>query len=63
MKTPVVDMEECVDCDACFEMCPTVFRRNDMGIIEVMDLSEYPEEEVDEVIKNCPCDCIHWEDV
>ena len=62
MKAPTVDMEECVDCDACVELCPTVFKRNDMGIIEVMDLSEYPKDEVDDVIANCPCDCIHWED-
>jgi ferredoxin len=43
-------------------MAPTVFRRNDSGLIEVIDLLEYPEEEVNEVIKNCPCNCIMWED-
>jgi ferredoxin len=43
-------------------MAPTVFRLNDSGLVEVIDLPEYPEEEVDEVIKNCPCDCIKWEE-
>jgi ferredoxin len=62
MRIPVVDMEACVDCDACVELCPTVFRKNDMGVIEVLELSEYPEEEVDEMIKNCPGDCIRWEE-
>jgi len=27
----------------------------------VADLPSYPESEVDEAIKNCPADCIHWE--
>jgi ferredoxin len=62
MKVPTVDLKDCVDCDACIEMCPQVFRRNDLGTIEVLDLSEYPENAVDEVIKNCPCDCISWQE-
>jgi len=62
MKKPVIDIGECVDCDACLELCPSVFRQNDAGYIEVIDLPEYPEEEVDECIKNCPCQCIRWEE-
>jgi len=61
MKVPVIDLGECVDCDACLDLCPSVFRRNDTGYIEVVDLEEYPEEEVQEAIKNCPADCIVWE--
>ena len=33
-----------------------------MGIIEVIDLPDYPEEDVNECIKNCPCDCIYWDE-
>jgi ferredoxin len=33
-----------------------------MGHIEVVDLAEYPEDEVDEAIKYCPEDCIYWEE-
>jgi len=62
MKKPAIDLGECVDCDACIEACPNVFRRNDAGYIEVLELPEYPEEEVEEAIKNCPADCIKWED-
>ena len=62
MKTPVIDLDECADCEACIELCPAVFRRNDLGGIEVLDLSEYPEQEVDEMIKNCPGGCIRWEE-
>jgi ferredoxin len=61
MRVPVIDLGECVDCDACLDMCPSVFRRNDAGYIEVVDLEAYPEEEVAEAIKNCPADCITWE--
>lgn len=63
MKIPVVDLSECTDCEACLDLCPSVFRRNDTGYIEVVDLEEYPEEEVEEAIKNCPFDCIAWEEV
>jgi ferredoxin len=62
VKVPVIDLGECVDCDACIEVCSAVFRRNDAGFIEVVELQEYPEEEVEEAIKNCPADCIVWEE-
>ena len=61
MKVPVIDLGECVDCDACLDLCPSVFRRNDAGYIEVVDMEDYPEDEVEEAIKNCPADCIAWE--
>jgi len=47
-------------CGVCVEVCPTVFRLNDAGFIEVLDLTIYPEAEVEEAIKNCPKDCIEW---
>lgn len=62
MKTPVIDMSLCVDCEGCIEMCPEVFFRNDMGDIEVRELDSYPEDAVNEAIKYCPADCIEWED-
>ncbi|MDY6953963.1 MAG: ferredoxin [Thermodesulfobacteriota bacterium] len=63
MKIPVIDFADCTDCEACLDLCPAVFRRNDAGYIEVVELSDYPKEEVDEAIKNCPADCITWEEV
>jgi ferredoxin len=62
MRAPVIDLGECVDCEACLDLCPGVFRRNDAGYIEVVDLEKYPEKEVEEAIKNCPARCIAWED-
>ena len=61
VQTPVVDMVGCTDCEACLEACPEVFRKNEAGYIEVIDLYEYPEEGVGEAIRNCCAGCISWE--
>ena len=62
-KVPVIDFSECTDCEACLELCPTVFQRNrETGRIEVAELEDYPEEQITEAIAMCPCDCIAWEE-
>ena len=44
-------------------MCPSVFQVNPLsGDIEVAVLDQYPEDEVNEAIRDCPRDCITWED-
>ena len=59
---PVVDLGRCSRCEGCLELAPEVFRYNrETGCIEVIDLPEYPRDKVDEAIKNCPEDCISWE--
>ncbi|MCU0599824.1 MAG: ferredoxin [Desulfobacterales bacterium] len=60
MKIPVVELSDCIKCEICIEVCPSVFRMNDAGYVEVIDLLHYPEQEVEEAIKNCPADCIAW---
>jgi ferredoxin len=41
-----------------------VFRRNnETGLIEVIDLPEYPGKEVQEAISICPAECITWEEI
>ncbi len=46
----------------CVEVAPSVFQYNESnGFMEVLDLDEYPLEDVEEAIKNCPVDCITWE--
>ena len=62
MKSPVVDLSTCILCEICVEVCPSVFRINDAGWVEVADLEAYPESDVNEAIKNCPKDCISWEE-
>ena len=61
MKVPFVDLSNCTLCGTCVEVCPEVFRISDAGYVEVIELSAYPEESVDQAIKFCPEDCIFWE--
>lgn len=61
-QAPVIDISECSDCESCVELCPAVFRINEeTGIIEAVEVSQYPEEEIREAISYCPKDCITWE--
>ncbi|MDY6830477.1 MAG: ferredoxin [Thermodesulfobacteriota bacterium] len=60
MKQPVVELSDCILCEVCREVCPSVFRLNDAGYIEVADLAVYPEAGVNEAIANCPAGCIAW---
>jgi ferredoxin len=60
MKIPVVELSDCRLCSVCVEACPEVFRLNEAGYIEVIDLADYPEKDVNEAIKHCPADCIYW---
>jgi ferredoxin len=60
---PVIDLGRCNRCEGCIEIAPEVFRYNkETGFIEVVDLEEYPVDKVNEAIKNCPEDCIDWDD-
>lgn len=62
-KIPVIDLSDCSDCGSCVDICPDVFKKNmETGLIEVMDLVQYPEEELTEAISMCPADCITLEE-
>ena len=50
MKAPIVELSECIVCGVCVETCPQVFRLNDAGYIEVIELAIYPEPEVNDVV-------------
>ena len=63
MKRPVVELSDCVRCEICVAVSLSVFSLNEAGFIEIAELNAYPEEEVDDAIKNCPEDCIYWMDV
>ena len=63
MKIPVLELSECIQCGICEEVSPSVFNLTDLGYVNIAELPEYPESEVDEAIKNCPADCIHWEEI
>ena len=60
MKKPFVDIGSCSLCEGCIEVCPSVFFINNMGYVEIAELTTYPVALVDEAIKYCPEDCISW---
>lgn len=62
MRKPTIEMGDCVLCEICVDLCPNVFTLNDLGYVNVEDLEHYPDECVDEAIKNCPASCIFWEE-
>ncbi|TKB28010.1 ferredoxin [Desulfopila sp. IMCC35006] len=62
-KYPSIDPGLCSNCLGCVEIAPKVFRYNrETGLMEIIEREEYPIDLVDEAIKNCPEDCISWED-
>jgi ferredoxin len=62
MKQPIVDLSDCILCGVCVDVCPDVFRLGDAGYIQVLELEAYPEPDVENAIRNCPVDCIRWEE-
>lgn len=61
-RFPTLDLGGCSECEGCIEVAPEVFRYNaSTGLMEVIDLDDYPVESVEEAIKNCPENCIAWE--
>lgn len=63
LKKPAIDLGACSRCGGCIEVAPDIFRFNEaFGYLEVCTLDSYDREHVDEAIKNCPEDCIEWED-
>jgi ferredoxin len=62
-RIPVIDLGRCSECRGCIEIAPEVFRFNDQTrMMEVADLPEYPDARVNEAIRDCPEDCIFWEE-
>jgi ferredoxin len=61
-NTPVIDRSECTDCESCISLLPGIFKRNpETGCIEVVELPDYPENEIAQVMSMCPGDCIAWQ--
>lgn len=61
-RNPAVDRSACTDCESCISLCPGIFKRNsDTGCIEVAELSDYPENEIEQAMSMCPGNCITWQ--
>lgn len=60
----IIDTGRCSECMGCVEVAPEIFHYNEAtGRMEVIDLQHYSDEIVWEAMKNCPKDCIYWEDI
>lgn len=58
----VIDQDECIGCEACVEICPSVFRfEADEEIAYVIEGADSDDECVDEAIASCPAECIEKE--
>ena len=55
----MVDETECTGCELCVDMLPTVFKMNNKGVSVVLDSPEASDAEIQNVIDNCPAECIH----
>ena len=61
-KRPYVDMAACTLCEGCLDLLPEIFSLNQAGYIEVAEMEDYPEDQVQEAIADCPAEAISWEE-
>ena len=59
-KEPYVDETECTGCELCVDTLPEVFEMTDDGISHVHNPEGADEEKIQEVMDDCPAECIHW---
>ncbi len=62
MKRPAIDPGACILCEICVELAPHAFDISDSGFVQVRTLEDYQDEDILEAVKNCPKDCISWEE-
>ncbi len=54
-----IDQDECIGCEACVELCPSVFSFNeDEAKAYVKEDADGEADCVDEAIASCPAECI-----
>ncbi len=57
-----IDQDECIGCETCVEICPSVFAFDDaIGKAKVIEDADTGEDCVEEAIGACPVDCISRE--
>ncbi len=58
-KQVEIDQDECIGCEACVELCPSVFGfDDDEEKAFVIEGSDADDDCVDEAIASCPAECI-----
>jgi ferredoxin len=59
---PVIEIEDCIGCGACIDLCPDVFFLNEsLEKAQVIHPEGCSREKIDEAIQICPVKCIHWD--
>ena len=62
-KKVVLDVDECVACGTCVEICPEVFKMDDDNdTVQVILETGGPEDLIEEAIDSCPVQCISLKD-
>ncbi len=62
MAEIIIDVDECIGCEACVEACPEVFGFDDEDEKAfVIENSDPDADCVDEAIASCPAECIEKE--
>ncbi|AJF06027.1 ferredoxin [Geoalkalibacter subterraneus] len=65
---PVVDQEACIGCEVCTQICPEVFRMEEVAgsghghdhKSVVYNPTGAPAKKIEEAMDNCPVACIYW---
>jgi ferredoxin len=58
----IIDEEECIGCESCVELCPSVFGWNeDDEKAYVVDGADPNDDCVEEAVASCPAECIEVE--
>ena len=58
----IIDEEECISCESCVEICPSVFGWDeDSEKAFVIDGADANEDCIEEAVASCPAECIEVE--
>lgn len=57
-----VDTNDCTGCELCVDTLKEVFEMTDEGVSRVHNPNGADEDKIQEVMDNCPGECIHWKE-
>ena len=60
MEKSTIDYDQCVLCENCIDICPSVFFMNASNFIEVADLETYDIDDITDAANSCLANCINF---